>query len=188
MLRQGFLLKRDSLDSLEVQSKSYEITQRVLLLPEYKSAQTILIYLSFAKEVNTQAIIMNAWQQEKLILVPVCQPLDKSLLLSELRDFSELTSGTWNIPEPKKEYLRPLGADVVDLAIIPGVAFDLRGSRLGHGAGYYDRFLPKLHPSCPKVALAYEFSINQFLPNEPHDIPMDYIITEVATYKMNTGK
>lgn len=188
LLRQQTLTKRDTLTWLEVQSKSQEIAQRLFMLPEYHKAQTILIYLAFAKEVATQAIIMTAWQEKKRILVPVCQTSDKSLLISELRNFNELTSGTWNIPEPKKDYLRPREPQAIDLAIIPGLAFDLRGSRLGYGAGYYDRFLSKLTPTCPKVALAYEFSLIEFFPTEPHDIPMDYIITEVATYKINTEK
>ncbi len=181
-LRQQFLQKRDSLNLLDAQAKSHEITQRLLLLSEYQEAQDILVYLAFKNEISTKVIIIDAWQKNKRILIPVCQPSDKSLLLSELHSFGELTSGTWNIPEPKKEYLRPIDPQKVDLAIIPGLAFDFSGYRLGYGGGYYDRFLPKLLATCPKIALAYDFSLAEFLPHETHDIPVDCIVTETRTY------
>lgn len=184
LLRQQARRKRDSLNWLEIQGKSHEISQRLLLMPEYQKAKTVLFYLSFNNEVDTQGIINNAWQQRKKVLVPICQTATKNLLLSEFRSFSELTSGTWNIPEPKKEYVRPFPPSQVDLAIIPGLAFDLQGNRLGYGAGYYDRFLPTLPSSCPKIALSYDLTMLEFLPTEEHDIPMDYIVTETTIHRI----
>lgn len=185
LLRQQALKQRKSLNSLEVQGRSHEIAQRLLFLPEYQKAQNILVYMSFDNEVDTRAIITNAWQQKKRVLVPICHTSDKSMQISELCNFSELAPGTWGIPEPKKDCLRLAEPAVVDAAIIPGVAFDKRGYRLGHGGGYYDRFLTKLAPGCPKIALAYEFMIREYLPNEIHDVPMDYIVTEKEVYKIN---
>jgi len=184
-LRQLALARRASLSGNEIQAKSTNIIKRLLGLPAYGQARTIFTYLSFQNEVATQRFISGAWLQQKRIVVPVCQPSDKSLLLSELHSFSELAAGTWNIPEPKREFQHPVNPLEIDLAVITGLAFDGRGYRLGYGAGYFDRFLPKLAPSCPIVALTYEFTLCETLPNEPHDIPVDYIITEDNTYKIN---
>ncbi|MFZ5753176.1 MAG: 5-formyltetrahydrofolate cyclo-ligase [Bacillota bacterium] len=181
-LRKTLLKRRESLSWLEVQGKSHEITQRVLFLPEYKKAETILIYLAYNKELDTSAIMQTAWQQKKKIVVPVCQPRDRSLLLSELLDFNELAPGTWGILEPKAEFLRPVPVQNIDLLIIPCVAFDREGYRLGYGGGYFDRFLPAIRSDCTKVGLAYDFQLLDELPREPHDTAVDIIITESRTY------
>lgn len=178
LLRQQAMKMRNSLNSLEVQGKSHEISQLFLSLPLYREVPSILSYLSFGSEIDTTAIIKNAWLRGKRVLVPVCQTKDKTLLISELRSLNELSPGTWGIPEPKKEYLRPVSPSEIGLAIIPGLAFDSRGHRLGFGAGYYDRFLSTLPSECPKIALAYNFQIVEFIPNEAHDVPVDLIVTE----------
>lgn len=181
-LRKNLLKQRESLPWLEVQGKSHEVTQRLLFLPEYKKAETILIYLAFNKELDTSAFMQTAWQQKKKIVVPVCQPQDRSLLLSQLLAFNELAPGTWGIPEPKAEFLRPVPVQQIDLLIIPGVAFDSQGYRLGYGGGYFDRFLPTIRPDCTKVGLAYDFQLLDELPREPHDTAVDVIVTECRTY------
>ncbi|MFY9175484.1 MAG: 5-formyltetrahydrofolate cyclo-ligase [Peptococcia bacterium] len=184
LLRQQARKKRDSLSWLEVQGKSHEISQRLIMMPEYQQADVVMLYLSFENEVDTKGLIITSWKQKKKVVIPVCQPADKTILVSELHSFDELTPGTWNISEPKKEFLRPIPASRIDLAIIPGLAFDVRGNRLGYGAGYYDRFLPNLSPNCAKIALSYEMTMQEFLPTEAHDVPMDYIITEAKIYKV----
>jgi len=183
-LRRQALLQRNSLQKEEVRHKSREIARQLLGLPEYIKARTVFIYLSFGNEVDTRQIIERAWQEGKRVVVPVCLPEDKTLLLSELRSYAEIAPGTWNIPEPKAEHQRPVPPSEIDLAVIAGLAFDKRGYRLGYGVGYYDRFLPQLAPTCPKVALAYQFSLTDRLPAEAHDVPMDLIITEEAIYRI----
>jgi 5-formyltetrahydrofolate cyclo-ligase len=185
LLRQEMHNKRKMLTQTEIQDKSQKIAQRLFSLPHYHKASYIFIYLALKNEVPTGIIIENAWLQKKKILVPVCQKRDNSLLLSELHSFSELGTGTWNIPEPPLEYLRPVPPSIADLTVIPGLAFDPRGYRLGYGAGYYDRFLPQLSPECPVIALAYDFQVLDNVPSEPHDIPVDMIITEKKTYIPN---
>lgn len=177
LFRDKLLKKRNGLSWLEVQGTSHEITQRILFLPAYQQAQTILFYLSTRNEIDTAPLIRTAWQQDKKVIVPVCQP-NKNLSLSQLLSLEELGTGKWNIPEPKKEFLRPISPQEVDLVIVPGLAFDEEGYRLGYGAGYYDRFLTKLSPECIKLALAYEFQLISKVPREPHDIPVDMILTE----------
>lgn len=178
LLRQKILEKRNELNHREAHNASNGAVQNLLSLPQFQKADTVFIYLSFNKEIDTRSIIEVAWHKQKRVLVPVCRKEDKSLLLSELKCFTEIGRGTWNIPEPKKEYIRPIPREQVSLAIIPGLAFDLRGSRLGYGAGYYDRFLPQLPPECPLIALAYDFQVIEHIPCEPHDVPVNIIVTE----------
>lgn len=184
ILRQKIINKRNDLLLTEVHSKSKCAAENFLSLPQYQKADTILVYLSYNNEIDTSSIIKDAWYQQKKVLVPVCQKEDKSLLLSELTCFSEIGLGTWNIPEPRKEFIRPTPPKEVSLAIIPGLAFDTQGYRLGYGAGYYDRFLPRLDPDCPLIALAYDFQVIEHIPYEQHDVPVDIIVTEKRIHKV----
>jgi 5-formyltetrahydrofolate cyclo-ligase len=106
-------------------------------------------------------------------------------LLSELLNFDDLTLSKYGLYEPQEEQQRPIPPQEVDLAILPGVAFDLRGYRLGYGGGYFDRFLDSLRPDCPKIALAYDFQVVTQLPVEEHDTKVDIIITNSKTYYIN---
>lgn len=178
------LRRRDELVWLDAQAKSHEVAQCVLMLPEYSQAKVIMVYLPIRNEIDTQAIIRTAWQQGKKVVVPICQTSDKSLVLSELWSMEELSPGTMQIPEPKDMLVRPVSPDVVDLVLLPGVAFDVAGRRLGYGGGYFDRFLTRLRPDSLKIALAYEFQVLQFLPAEEHDMPVDIIVTEESVRRI----
>lgn len=182
-LRADFLKKRLNLSWQDVQTKSHQINRKLFEHSVYASAQTILIYLPIKKEPNSLSIVKNAWKEEKQVLVPVTIPAEKTLLLSRLDSLKELTEGCYGIPEPKQKSIHPVEPRCVDLCILPGLAFDRKGYRLGYGGGYFDRFLPKLRPDCVKIALAYDFQIIDSLEHLSHDIPMDIIITESTVYQ-----
>lgn len=187
LLRKEMLIKRDLLTPKEIEDKSGLICQNLLMLKEYLQACTLLVYLSFRQEVNTLPLIENAWQQGKKVLVPVCMP-EKNILLSELKNLRELAGGFCGIPEPTCEFIRPASPSQVDLAILPGVAFDFRGYRLGYGGGYFDRFLAKHYASFPLIALAYDFQLIDALPVEEHDMRVDIIVTEKKIYYAETTR
>lgn len=182
-LREQMITKRDALSSLEIQGKSHETAQRLLLLPEYRQAKTILIYIPTKSEINTLPIIKSSWQQQKRIAIPVCQA-DRTLLISELNCFNDLEKGKYNILEPVKDKIIPIDPGEIDLAIIPGLAFDQQGTRLGYGGGYFDRFLKTLRNNCPILALCYEFQIIKHIPSEIHDVPVNMILTEERIHKL----
>lgn len=184
-LRKSMLQKREHLSLLEVQGKSHQINQQIIILSTYHSAKTILTYLPIKNEPETLPTIKNAWIQKKQVLIPVTQTNNKTLILSKLENLKELTKGYYGIPAPKPEYLRPVSSDAVDICFIPGLAFDRQGYRLGYGGGYFDRFLPQLRPDCLKVALAYDFQVLDYIPKTKLDIPIDIIITESAIYHCN---
>ncbi len=104
-----------------------------------------------------------------------------------MENLAELAVGTYQILEPRAELRalpgRRLEIGQIDLAVVPGVAFDARGSRLGHGLGYYDKLLAEARPETSRVALAFECQMFPALPTAEHDVPVDVIITERTVYR-----
>jgi 5-formyltetrahydrofolate cyclo-ligase len=162
------------------------ICARFAGLPEYVRGQTVMYYIDVRSEVRTRHDLPQALTQGKKIVVPWCNDLGE-LELFHLEDMDELAIGMYKILEPKPE-LRLLRAKRVeakelDLIMVPGVAFDRTGARMGHGKGYYDKLLQYARPDAPLVALAFECQLFPEIPTAPHDIFMDRIITERAIYE-----
>lgn len=164
---------------------SKEICARFAALPEYVQARTVMYYIDVRSEVRTRHDLPTALTQGKKIVVPWCNDRGE-LELFHLESMEELAIGMYKILEPKKE-LRDLPAKQVaaidlDIVMVPGVAFDRTGARMGHGKGYYDKLLQHARPDAPLVALAFECQLFPEIPTAPHDIFMDLIITERAIY------
>jgi 5-formyltetrahydrofolate cyclo-ligase len=116
------------------------------------------------------------------VCVPWFDSGKKQYVPSELRDFAvDLMDGQFGILEPKPDAVRPIDCDQIDAALVPGLAFDETGNRLGRGMGYFDRILQDLRGV--KIALAYDFQIVSEVPKEAHDAPMDFIVTEKRVMK-----
>lgn len=164
---------------------SREIVARCMALAEYQQAKTVLFYLDVRSEVRTRNDLSAALASGKKIVVPYC--VDGELELFHLEDPDELSVGMYRILEPKTE-LRTVESkrvDVkeIDLIIVPGVAFDRRGGRTGHGKGYYDKLLEHARAETPLVALAFECQLFDEIPMQEHDVFMDKVITEKAVYE-----
>jgi len=184
-LRQEFLKKRNNLSRGEIKSKSEKIEKRLFALPEFQRAKTIMFYVSFRSEVETEKMIKNALKLRKRIVVPVVD--GEKIVVSEIKNLKkELTKGSFGIREPKKEFRRRVNQKEIDLVVVPGVVFDKRGGRLGYGRGYYDRFLRnkliRLRMSrshqCALIALAFDLQIARKIPLVKEDIKIDKIVTE----------
>ncbi|MBL9090846.1 MAG: 5-formyltetrahydrofolate cyclo-ligase [Planctomycetaceae bacterium] len=163
---------------------SQGICEKFVALPEYAAAKTVMYYVDVRSEVRTRHYLATALTHGKRIVVPYC--VDGELELFLLEDMNELAIGMYKILEPREELrARPekrIRPDELDLIMVPGVAFDRRGARTGHGFGYYDKLLEHSRMDCPLVALAFECQMFPEIPTMPHDIFMDKIITEVAIY------
>lgn len=164
---------------------SRRICEQFAALPEYAAARTVMCFVDVRTEVRTRQFLPEALGHGKRIVVPYCVEGDLKLFLLENMD--ELAVGMYKILEPKAE-LRELPAkqvavEEVDLIMAPGVAFDRRGGRMGHGMGYYDKLLEHARPEVPLVALAFECQMFDEIPTAPHDVFMDKIITERAVYE-----
>ncbi len=174
-LRGELIKKRKELPKNEVLEKSKQIEKGLFEVDEFKKASTILFYVSYDNEVYTHEMIKECIS-EKNIVVPVTDKLRGKMILSKLDNWGDLAIGSYNILEPKKEKIKEISIDDVDLIIVPGVGFDERGNRLGHGKGYYDNLLK--NSTSLKISLAFDFQIVENIPTEKHDIPVDKIITE----------
>jgi 5-formyltetrahydrofolate cyclo-ligase len=164
---------------------SRRILERVFNLAEYDVAKTVLFYIDARSEVRTRPAIGQALASEKTIAVPYC--VGDELELFRLASMDELAPGAFGVLEPKPE-LRPAAKRVeagdLDLVIVPGVAFDRRGGRLGHGAGYYDRLLRRRRADAATIGLAFERQVFDEIPMAPHDVRMDVVVTETSVYSV----
>lgn len=183
-IRKETLEKRKSMFSEELIEKSDFVTEKLLSTDLYRNANTIMAYIDFRNEVQTEKIIKTAIADGKRIVIPISIVETRQLLLSEIINYdTELESGAYGILEPKKEYIRETDAKLVDMVLIPGVAFDERGFRVGYGAGYYDRFLERVRDDASKIALAFELQIVDYAFEDSHDVPVDMIVTESRIIK-----
>ncbi|MDY3562856.1 5-formyltetrahydrofolate cyclo-ligase [Gemmata sp. JC673] len=168
---------------------SRDICAKFVALPAYASAKTVMWYVDAGSEVRTRHTLPDALRHGKRVVVPWCVVETNELELFLLEDMSELVEGAYKILEPKEE-LRNLPAKKVqpeelDLVMVPGTAFDLRGGRMGQGKGYYDRLLARARPDAPLVAIGFDCQIFEEIPVAAHDVFMDQVLTEVRTI---TGK
>lgn len=140
--------------------------------PAFIKAKTILLYYSLPDEVQTHDFI-ERWKDKKQIILPVV--INSTTL--ELRYYTgkqNLAKGAFGIEEPMGPTFNEF--QDIELAVIPGVGFDLHGNRLGRGRGYYDRILPKI--KALKIGVCYQFQLLERIPTDQYDYPMDIIITE----------
>ena len=155
-------------------SKSQRICRH--LMNVISDGETVMVFTSKEKEVNTRPLIMALFGQGNPVVVPIIVKEDYSLRLSYLRDFSALVPSTFGVPEPIGSEI-PAAADDIDTIILPMLGFDRKGGRIGYGAGYYDRFLSK-NPGLRKIGIAFACQEVDNLPVDENDIRMDAIITE----------
>ncbi len=171
-LRREMLSKRRRIDETVVLEKSRVIEKRLLETSIYTQSRTIMFYISHNNEVYTHTMIKKSLKQGKTVVVPKIK--NNIIYPSILTSWSELTKGSYGVLEPRE--IKPVSLNDIDIVIVPGVVFDQQGYRIGHGGGYYDRFLEKT--SAIKIALAFEFQVLPSIPHEEHDIKVDKIITE----------
>ncbi|MDD2414310.1 MAG: 5-formyltetrahydrofolate cyclo-ligase [Eubacteriaceae bacterium] len=144
----------------------------------YRNARCIMTTISFGDEIDTHGLIERALGGAKTIAVPRCDPSTHTLSVHGIRQFpDDLIPGHYGIPEPGPD-TPLLDLHTIDLVIVPGMAFNLEGHRLGYGGGYYDRFLTGLSGRTITVALTPESLILPKLPVETHDQPVHYLVTE----------
>ena len=164
---------------------SQEICAKFVALDAYLKARTVMYYIDVRSEVRTRHYLPTALTQGKKIVVPWCNDRGE-LELFHLETMDELAVGMYKILEPTEELrdvpAKQVHAEDLDLIMVPGVAFDRGGARMGHGKGYYAKLLQHARLDAPLVALAFECQLFPAIPTAPHDIFMDKIITEKATY------
>ncbi len=175
-LRKRILKGRDREPEDLRRRKSRKIKKRLFSLKEFEKAQTILFYYSKGSEVETKEMMEEVLRKGKRVLLPKVR--EREIYLGEIKDLEkDVEKGSFGILEPKEtpKKATPKG---IDLVILPGIAFDLKGKRIGYGLGYYDRFLKRFPKKVSLVALAYDFQIVNSLHGERHDRRVGKVITE----------
>lgn len=172
-IKEPFLKKRGGMSRDEVLEKSGKIKKSLFGLRQYKSSETVMFFVSFKNEVFTHDMIKEALMSKKVVVPKVA---DGEIKPSAIKDFKSLVpSGRFGLLQPAE----PSEVDLkdIDLVLVPGIVFGMKGHRIGYGHGYYDRLLKKI-PKALKAGIAFDFQIVEELQTESHDVPVDMIITE----------
>ena len=161
---------------------SGKITRKVMMLKEYRQAKTVMLYVNAGKEVFTRSLMDAASRAKKTVCLPLCYDTEQHLMDARLWNLEhKLVSGAYGIPEPAPD-APVIDPKDIDLVILPCMSCDDQCNRLGHGAGYYDRYLAQLRDDCKLIALCYEDIMSIEIPTEPHDKKVDMVVTEENIY------
>lgn len=169
---------RNSQSRETILQKSEKILTNLTNMAEYKNAKVVMLYSGKGNEVQTERLIRTTLKEKRVVL-PITNKEKHILELSEITDYDhELKIATFNVLEPQKEFIRPVSVDILDMIVVPGVAFDHQGNRLGYGYAYYDKLLAMVHRPIPFIGLAFQFQVAEKIPCSLRDIPIHYIVTE----------
>ena len=172
---------RHSLSTEANRSLSSAVTRRFLELPEFKEARVVACYVAKADEVQTSGIITAALAAGKTLVVPRADPATGALSFASIASMSELSPGHFGVLEPNAEaHQVPLSE--ANVAVVPVVAWDEEGHRLGYGKGYFDRAL-SANPAPVRAGLAFEAQEAPTLPQSPGDVLLDIVVTEARVVR-----
>lgn len=180
-IRKKVLELRKKVLEEEVLKKSKDITKEIILLEEFLDSENIMLYMDFLKEVSTKFLIEKCFEMGKKVFLPLVNSKTKRGYLEVYQVMNiknQVSKGMYGILEPKKELTKKADEKIIDMVIVPGVAFDENKNRIGYGAGYYDTFLKKTRRGCHKIGIAFELQICYHIPIEEHDVLLDMIVTE----------
>ncbi len=174
-LRRGY-------DEVALRPMNDRIKVNLFSMPEFMDSRTVMFYASKENEVDTHAMIMDAINIGKRVVVPYVLKEGKEIIPLEIKSYEDLRPGSFGVMEPRREYCREVSPEEIDVVIVPGIAFDKKGDRLGYGMGFYDRFLSKA-AKAQHIGLAYEFQILDHMDSEGHDVRVGSIVTEKRVLK-----
>lgn len=180
-LRQAIKKDRDAQPASDKAQADQSIFERLNDFAPLRDANVFFTYVAKGSEVATNAI-MQTFFGHKTIIVPKVE--EQQLCLYELHDVRALKLGSFGVHEPH-ECLPLQDLKRIDVALIPGIAFDRSGHRIGYGGGFFDRLLPQLH--CTTIGLAYEFQMIEKVPTHDYDVGVNFIITDHTIYECNAN-
>lgn len=180
-VRKDMLKRRRALSAEDRKTASREILRRLYSEPIYLQASTVMAYAPMKDEVCLYPLLEQCLKAGKKLAIPLITGKGhmEAVHVPSLDVLTEGAYGILTVAEEKRQLISP---ELIDCIIVPGVAFSLKGDRLGLGAGYYDRFLERC-PEAARIALAYSCQVANELPIEPHDVKMDMLITKAGCIK-----
>ncbi len=170
-LRKQIKEKKRAMTQEQIESASRRLGELFRTHPLYIAAETVYFYLPYNQEVRTVPMLEQAIRDGKRVAVPKCYGDEMRFIYIE--ELSGIAKGFCNIPEPIAD--GPVAEDKNALVLMPGLAFDKEGHRIGYGGGFYDRFLAK-EPGHPTIALCYGFQMVEHLQTEAFDVPVDAVL------------
>ena len=177
-LRVTMIAARDAIDATTYRAASLHIATTICASPLFAAARTVLLTLPHKSEWDTRPVFVAALAAGKTVALPRVNTTTRMLELHRVNDIGrDIAPGYRGIPEPM-DHTPPVGADAVDWILVPGVAFDLSGRRLGYGGGFYDRLLSAVSPQVARIAGAFDLQVVPTVPAAPHDLLVDAIVTE----------
>ena len=176
-IRAAVLATRDALAPSVRATASRLMIARICALTQYEKAKIVMTYMGFGSEIETQPFFERIIADGKIAVLPRVDRGSQTLMLHAARSTSDLLTGKWGIREPGAD-APPVSINEIDFLLIPGVAFDCSGNRLGYGRGYYDKLLSTADPALTRVAAAFSCQIVEAVPVGPKDQRIDRIITE----------
>lgn len=187
-LRARVLAARDALPAAVRGHACAAITRRLLALPAFEAAGAVLSYAGFGSEFDTEAFNAAVLASGKVLLLPRVDQTRRVLRLYRVRDPGvDLLPGLWGIREPDPARCRESSAEAAELILVPGVAFDASGGRLGYGGGFYDRLLPGAALTASLAAAAFEAQVVDAVPMGPLDRRVDLLLTEARALSTRSG-
>jgi len=199
-LRQQMLQLRSQLKPKFLENSAKRMGGQIAALPAFREAEYVMLYHSFKNEAGTLPLIQYCLNTNKKVVLPLVVKTsapegeavagDSILELQayQIPGLDALKPGSMGIMEPDPLLCAPVDPAMIDLIVVPGVAFDAVGGRIGYGKGCYDRFLPQLLDDVPVIGLAYDFQVLPRVPQNADDIRMDLIVTEKGILKMPGSK
>lgn len=170
-LRKRIREQKRAMTQLQIEEASRKLTEQFLATEAYRKAKTLYGYLPYNQEVRTVPVLEQALADGKRVAVP--KVYGEEMRFIYLTDLSQVETGYAGIPEPISD--GPIADDPTALVLMPGLAFDKEGHRIGYGGGFYDKFLSS-EPTHPTVALCYAFQMVEYLPTEEFDVPVDCVL------------
>jgi 5-formyltetrahydrofolate cyclo-ligase len=185
-IRSSALRRRDALPPSARQAYSRAILNRILAMDVFRRSQTVMAYCGFGSEIDTLPLLAAVLSCGKALFLPKVNRDAGALEVYEVTNIeSDLRSGIWGIPEPDPEICTCCSLSEQELILVPGVAFDRQGGRIGYGRGYYDKLLAScrgVNHSLHTIAAAFEVQVVDAVPMEPHDVRIDMLVTEAGQW------
>ena len=182
-MREKYRLMRDSMHTAEIMAKSLAAAERLVNTDVYKKAEWIFPYVNYGSEVETVTLIEMSLKQGKKVAVPLLiNPRENKMVFQQIDELKNINKVHYGIMEPERDDSRFVEPTDKTLIIVPGIAFDVNGYRLGYGGGYYDRYLSD-HTMLANYGLGFEMQIVDRILIDGYDVRLDGLITEERTYK-----
>jgi 5-formyltetrahydrofolate cyclo-ligase len=181
-IRKNMIRMRKKLSEETLRQKSRRISEKLAELEAYRSCRSLLIFLSLPGEVRTEEMIARALSGGKKVYVPLVDASRRRLQITEIPGLDiEFEAGSFGVREPVPAHRNIQPPSVLDFVLVPGLAFDRKGGRIGYGGGYYDRFLKEVAGHVVRVGVAFHFQVLDFVPQTEFDVPVQNIVTENET-------